>query len=82
MRNNHDVSEVLGEVLTFYSSINLMAVLTTPSESAFYFAMDAFLYGAGCILGPVVGGLLADSPATWRWVRLIKLTHIAYMSLY
>lgn len=52
----------------YLGTINLMASLTTPAESALYFALEAFVYGAGCILGPIVGGLLADSSATWRWV--------------
>ena len=29
--------------------------------------MTGFVYGSGCILGPIVGGSLADSSATWRW---------------
>lgn len=46
-----------------------MAAIATPEEVSFYFALEAIVYGAGCILGPVVGGILADSKVTWRWVR-------------
>lgn len=41
----------------------------TPKEQPLYVGITGFVYGSGCILGPIVGGSLADSPATWRWVR-------------
>ena len=31
-------------------------------------AFIILVYGVGSILGPVIGGSLADSSATWRWV--------------
>ena len=50
--------------------LNLVAVMTSAKQQPFYIGMTGFSYGSGYIPGPVVGGLLADSPATWRWVSL------------
>ena len=49
-------------------TLNLVTVMSTPKEQPFYVGMTGVSYGTGCILGPVLGGSLADSPATWRWV--------------
>lgn len=35
-----------------------------------YVAGAGMSWGAGAILGPVIGGAFAKSSATWRWVRL------------
>ena len=50
------------------STLNLVTVMCTPKEQPFYIGMTGLSYGSGCILGPIVGGSLADSSATWRWV--------------
>jgi len=35
-----------------------------------YMSAVVLVYGTGAILGPVIGGSLADSsPSGWRWVR-------------
>lgn len=35
-------------------------------------SLIVLVYGAGAILGPVVGGAMADSSHSgWRWVRLL-----------
>lgn len=52
------------------STLNLVAVTSTPKEQPFYVGLTGAVYGGGCILGPIVGGFLADSSATWRWVIL------------
>lgn len=47
----------------------MLQLLTTPSERGIYMAGAILVYGTGVILGPVVGGSLADSsPSGWRWV--------------
>ncbi|KAL8784752.1 MAG: hypothetical protein Q9213_003783 [Squamulea squamosa] len=51
----------------YLGTLNLVTVLSTLKEQPFYIGMTGVSYGTGCILGPVVGGSLADSPATWRW---------------
>jgi MFS family permease len=53
------------------STLNLVTITTTPKEQPFYVGMTGFVYGSGCILGPIVGGSLADSSATWRWVSYL-----------
>lgn len=50
------------------SNLNLITILTTPKEQPMYVGMIGLVYGTGAILGPIVGGSLSDSDATWRWV--------------
>lgn len=52
-----------------YSVLNLIAVNTNTQERSLYIGVSGMVWGAGCILGPVIGGSFADSSATWRWVR-------------
>ncbi|KAF2445273.1 MFS general substrate transporter [Karstenula rhodostoma CBS 690.94] len=42
-------------------------------EQALYVGVTGFVYGSGCIIGSVVGGLLADSSATRRWAFYLNL---------
>ncbi|KAJ0107293.1 hypothetical protein J7T55_015758 [Diaporthe amygdali] len=57
----------------YLGTLNLVTVLSVPKEQPFYIALTGFSYGSGCILGPLVGGALADSPATWRWAFYLNL---------
>ena len=50
------------------STLNLSTLLSSPKEQPFYVGLTGFVYGSGCVLGPIVGGALSDSAATWRWV--------------
>jgi hypothetical protein len=52
----------------YLATLNLSTALSMPSEHSLYVGVTGFVYGSGCIMGPIVGGLLADSAATWRWV--------------
>ena len=54
------------------STLNLVTVTSSTKEQPFYIGMTGFAYGSGCILGPIVGGSLADSAATWRWVTCLQ----------
>ncbi|CAL8584873.1 hypothetical protein XPA_010456 [Xanthoria parietina] len=54
--------------------------MSTPKEQPFYIGMTGVSYGTGCILGPVVGGSLADSPATWRWAFYLNLVIFGAMT--
>lgn len=54
------------------SNLNLLTIMTRPKEQSFYMGLVGLVYGTGCILGPIVGGTLSDSPATWRWVSHAK----------
>jgi hypothetical protein len=53
--------------------LNVMSLNTTPAERSIYIAGCALIWGVGCILGPVIGGSLADSGAGWRWAFYINL---------
>ncbi|KAI0182378.1 major facilitator superfamily domain-containing protein [Xylaria flabelliformis] len=57
----------------YLGTLNLSTALVLPKEQPLYVGITGFVYGSGCILGPVVGGLLADSPATWRWSFYLNL---------
>lgn len=61
-------------------TLNLVTILSSPKEQPFYVGMTGFSYGSGCILGPIVGGALADSSATWRWVS--SLHHLIMILLF
>ncbi|KAI1393285.1 MFS general substrate transporter [Hypoxylon trugodes] len=64
----------------YLGTLNLLTALVLPKEQPLYVAMIGFVYGGGAILGPVVGGLLADSPATWRWGFYLNLVIFAVMA--
>lgn len=53
--------------------MTLLSTLTTPAERPLYLASVGLLWGAGSVLGPVVGGAFAESAATWRWSFYINL---------
>ncbi|KAG4217341.1 hypothetical protein PC116_g34178, partial [Phytophthora cactorum] len=60
--------------------LNISTALVLPKEQPVYVAGTGLIYGAGAILGPVVGGLLADSSATWRWAFYLNLVIFGAMS--
>ncbi|KAI5860473.1 MFS general substrate transporter [Durotheca rogersii] len=64
----------------YLGTLNLSTALALPKEQPLYVGITGFVYGSGCILGPVVGGLLADSPATWRWAFYINLVIFGAMA--
>ncbi|PLB54585.1 MFS general substrate transporter [Aspergillus steynii IBT 23096] len=64
----------------YLGTLNLVTIMSTPQEQPFYIGMTGFVYGSGCILGPVVGGLLADSSATWRWAFYLNLVIFGAMA--
>ncbi|KAI1097407.1 MFS general substrate transporter [Jackrogersella minutella] len=64
----------------YLGTLNLSTALSLPKEQGFYVGITGFVYGSGCILGPVVGGLLADSVATWRWAFYLNLVIFGAMS--
>ncbi|KAK4186657.1 major facilitator superfamily domain-containing protein [Podospora australis] len=57
----------------YLGTLNLSTLLSSPKEQPFYIGLTGFVYGSGCILGPIVGGALADSAATWRWAFYLNL---------
>ena len=53
------------------SALSYISVFSTDKELPLYNALIGLSWGIGAILGPVVGGALSDSNATWRWVSVI-----------
>lgn len=52
----------------YLGMLNLIAINTLENERPAYMGGTGVIWGAGTILGPVIGGAFADSSATWRWV--------------
>ncbi|CAK7206089.1 hypothetical protein SEUCBS139899_008872 [Sporothrix eucalyptigena] len=57
----------------YLGTLNLMSAIPLSSERPFYMALIVVVYGTGAVMGPVVGGLLSDSSATWRWAFYFNL---------
>ncbi|TAQ86997.1 hypothetical protein B7494_g4678 [Chlorociboria aeruginascens] len=57
----------------YLGCITYFAVTTSPREGPIYIGLVGFVWGVGTVLGPIVGGALADSSATWRWVFYLNL---------
>ncbi|KAL9014344.1 MAG: hypothetical protein Q9173_001014 [Seirophora scorigena] len=53
--------------------LTYISVMTSNLERPMYMAEVAAAWGAGTVLGPIVGGAFADSSATWRWAFYINL---------
>lgn len=54
--------------LISYRALTYISAFTKRSETPLYNALIGLSWGVGSILGPVVGGALSVSSATWRWV--------------
>jgi len=55
------------------SALTYLNVFTTERERPIYNASIGLAWGAGAILGPVIGGAFSVSNATWRWAFYINL---------
>ncbi|OAA79668.1 MFS transporter [Akanthomyces lecanii RCEF 1005] len=64
----------------YLGNLNLLTMMTRPKEQPLYMGLVGLVYGTGCILGPIVGGTLSDSAATWRWAFYLNLLIFALMS--
>ncbi|KAL8408917.1 hypothetical protein RB594_007378 [Gaeumannomyces avenae] len=53
--------------------LTLLSVTTTNTERPTYLSLTGFIWGVGTVLGPVVGGSLGESAATWRWAFYLNL---------
>ncbi|KAJ9148980.1 Aurofusarin/rubrofusarin efflux pump AFLT [Pleurostoma richardsiae] len=53
--------------------LTLLSVTTTNTERPKYLSLTGFIWGVGTVLGPVIGGSLGDSSATWRWAFYLNL---------
>ncbi|KAK7748155.1 hypothetical protein SLS53_001410 [Cytospora paraplurivora] len=57
----------------YLGSLQYFAVMTEEKERGFYMSLVGVSWGAGAVLGPVIGGAFAISSATWRWAFYINL---------
>lgn len=51
----------------YFGSMGLLAQMTSDKERSLYLNLVDITFGAGTVLGPVIGGAFAGSDATWRW---------------
>lgn len=64
----------IGGAGVYVGVLTYISVLTTPIERPLYLAISMSVWGFGNVLGPIVGGLFATSPATWRWGFYINVS--------
>ncbi|KAF2199790.1 putative efflux pump antibiotic resistance protein [Delitschia confertaspora ATCC 74209] len=57
----------------YTGSMTLLSLTTTEQERAFYLGLPGITWGAGTVLGPILGGAFTDSSAGWRWAFYINL---------
>ncbi|KAK2596506.1 hypothetical protein N8I77_013393 [Diaporthe amygdali] len=57
----------------YSGGLTYIALTTTTRERPLYFSGVVAMWGAGSVLGPVIGGAFAESSATWRWAFYINL---------
>lgn len=63
----------VGSAGIYIGAMNLLSVLTTEAERPVYLSYVGLTWGLGTVLGPIVGGSLAASSATWRWSFYLNL---------
>jgi MFS family permease len=51
----------------FIGALNYFSAMTSASERGLYISLISLCWGAGAVLGPIVGGAFSVSSATWRW---------------
>jgi hypothetical protein len=56
----------------YVGCLSLLSLTTTIRERPIYMASIGFTWGAGTVLGPVIGGAFAEN-TTWRWSFYINL---------
>ncbi|EEH37138.2 hypothetical protein PAAG_07694 [Paracoccidioides lutzii Pb01] len=53
--------------------MNILSVNTNDKERPMYLSLVGLVFGTGTVVGPLIGGGFAESPATWRWGFYINL---------
>lgn len=61
----------------YVGTISIITAMTTSSERQQYLNYVAMSWSIGTVLGPVVGGALADG-ATWRWAFYLNICIAAF----
>ncbi|XDG04599.1 hypothetical protein ABKA04_004214 [Annulohypoxylon sp. FPYF3050] len=57
----------------YVGCMSLIAMTTTMAERPLYVSLTGFTWGAGIVLGPVIGGAFSQSAVGWRWAFYINL---------
>ncbi|KAI1821330.1 major facilitator superfamily-domain-containing protein [Xylaria intraflava] len=57
----------------YFGSMAILTQMTTEKERALYVNLVGITFGAGTVLGPIIGGAFAGSGATWRWAFYFNL---------
>ncbi|KAF2878490.1 major facilitator superfamily domain-containing protein [Massariosphaeria phaeospora] len=63
----------IGGTGMYVGSLTFFSVITTPKERPIYTSLITPTWGIGTVLGPIVGGALAESKVGWRWGFYINL---------
>jgi MFS family permease len=63
----------IGGAGIYLGCLNYFSYLSTAEERGFYISLTGLTWGAGAVLGPVIGGAFSVSSATWRWAFYINL---------
>ncbi|KAL4762210.1 putative MFS transporter [Aspergillus foveolatus] len=63
----------IGGVGQYVGVMNFLPRLTTMQERPMYVSAMGLTWGAGTVLGPIIGGAFTDSSAGWRWSFYINL---------
>ncbi|MCJ1241388.1 hypothetical protein MMC14_009393 [Varicellaria rhodocarpa] len=63
----------VGSAGIYSGAMNLLSAFTTEAERPVYLSFVGLMWGLGTVLGPIVGGSLASSAATWRWAFYLNL---------
>ncbi|KAK3936554.1 putative MFS drug efflux [Diplogelasinospora grovesii] len=57
----------------YFGSMALLTQMTSERERPLYLNLVGITFGAGTVLGPIIGGAFAASSATWRWAFYFNL---------
>lgn len=63
----------VGGVGQYVGVMNFLPRLTSMQERPMYVSAMGLTWGAGTVLGPIIGGAFTDSSAGWRWSFYINL---------
>ncbi|CAD6441947.1 2f7a18d7-e586-4b93-8b0c-640762a50d6d [Sclerotinia trifoliorum] len=63
----------IGGCALYAGCLTYISVTTTIQERPMYMGLVGLIWGAGTVLGPVVGGAFAESTATWRWAFYLNI---------
>ncbi|EFR00428.1 MFS transporter [Nannizzia gypsea CBS 118893] len=63
----------IGGVGQYVGVMNFLPRLTSLQERPIYVSAIGLTWGAGTVLGPIIGGAFTDSSAGWRWSFYINL---------